>query len=185
MALQVGVLGTTITSLLPIPDSGKTIQVDAVLSLLSSPIMTFWYNVLVPFTKTPFYYLDLSLDFFAGGGRKETVASQGLSLFSAACLTNGCTNYPCLPISAHLASLRSWKKRSLYVYRNVARLFSCTRNLFLKIRFAELGGKLDLSGSASYPKKAPEIEKRLVMCIPAMELRSAVCLPFVFRECMT
>lgn len=42
-----------------------------------------------------------------------------------------------------------------------------------------------MSGSASYPKKAPEMEKRLVMCIAAMELCSAVCLPFVFRECMT
>lgn len=54
---------------------------------------------------------------------------------------------------------------------NVARLSLSTRNfLFPKIRFAELGGKLDLSGSASHRKKAPEIKTRLVVCAPVMEL---------------
>lgn len=51
-----------------------------------------------------FYYLDLSLSFFALVVGEGTVASQGLPFFTAARLANVCTDYPHVPTSAHLAS---------------------------------------------------------------------------------
>lgn len=46
------------------------------------------------------------------------------------------------------------EQKSLYVCGNVARLFSCTRNLFLKIRFVELGRKIGFEWFCLSPKES-------------------------------